>query len=77
MMMRDNTPFQVVGYSTVPRLEFAEFRSDPTYITVYVMWLHLLFNTIIPFVVLVVMNTAIYRKLVSVGIHPYFPYEAF
>ena len=66
----------------MPRLEFAEFRSDETYITVrlgpgaqhsvqllvqvYVMWLHLLFNTILPFIVLVTMNTAIYRKLVSV-----------
>ena len=69
-----------MGFSSVPRLEFAEFRSDETYITVrlgaqcsvqllvqvYVMWLHLLFNTILPFIVLVTMNTAIYRKLVSV-----------
>ena len=35
-------------------------------VQVYVMWLHLLFNTILPFIVLVTMNTAIYRKLVSV-----------
>ena len=34
---------------------------------VYVMWLHLLFNTIIPFIILLSMNTAIYRKLVSVS----------
>ena len=31
------------------------------------MWLHLLFNTIIPFIILLSMNTAIYRKLVSVS----------
>ena len=32
---RDNTQCpQVVGFSSVPRLEFAEFRSDETYITV-------------------------------------------
>ena len=28
---------QVVGYSTVPRLEFAEFRNNETYITVYIL----------------------------------------
>ena len=31
------------------------------------MWLHLLFNTIFPFIILVAMNLSIYRKLVSVS----------
>ena len=31
------------------------------------MWLHLLFNTIFPFIILVAMNMSIYRKLVSVS----------
>ena len=31
------------------------------------MWLHLLFNTIIPFSILVITNLSIYRKLVSVS----------
>ena len=33
---------------------------------VYVMWLHLIVNTILPLFALIVLNTAIYRKLVKV-----------
>jgi len=60
-----NVPFKITGYSRNPKLEFAEFRSNETYIKVYVMWLHLLFSIIIPFSVLLPMNSAIYRKLVT------------
>ena len=86
LMIKDRRPFKVTGYLTVPTIEFADFRSNETYITViltlfptsirktdcpllqvYVLWLHLLFNTIIPFIILLSMNTAIYRKLVSVS----------
>ena len=33
---------------------------------VYVMWLHLLFNTVLPFTALLYLNAAIYKRLVSV-----------
>ena len=33
------------------------------------MWLHLLLNTIFPFIILLTMNSTIYRKLVSVRAH--------
>ena len=36
------------------------------------MWLHLLFNTIIPFTILVAMNMSIYKKLVSVSLEQYY-----
>jgi len=46
-----------------PDIDFAEFRNNKVYIKVYVMWLHVIFNLILPFVLLVYLNTAIYRKL--------------
>ena len=36
-------------------------------IQVYVMWLHLIFTTLLPLVVLLVFNTRIYTKLVTVS----------
>jgi len=65
LLVRDSVPFQVIGFSSVPAIQFADFRSNGTYITVYVMWLHLLFNTIIPFTILLALNTAIYKRLVT------------
>ena len=67
LLVKDRRPFQVTGYTVLPTIQFAEFRSDDTYITIYVMWLHLLFNSIIPFIILLSMNTAIYWKLVTVS----------
>ena len=52
LLVKDRRPFQVTGYTLLPTIQFAEFRSDDTYITIYVMWLHLLFNSIIPFIIL-------------------------
>ena len=34
VVIRDRVPFKVVGHSLVPRIEFAKFRSNETYITV-------------------------------------------
>ena len=67
LLVKDRRPFQVTGYTLLPTIQFAEFRSDSTYITIYVMWLHLIFNSIIPFIILLSMNTAIYWKLVTVS----------
>ena len=36
---------------------------------VYVMWLHLIINTILPLIALIILNTAIYRKLIKVFTH--------
>ena len=36
------------------------------------MWLHLLFNTIIPFTILFAMNMSIYKKLVLVSSEQYY-----
>lgn len=47
-------------------IQFASFRDDPVFIQVYVMWMHLVFNTVLPMVVLLVFNTKIYRKLATV-----------
>merc|ERR1739838_69375 len=65
VLVRDSVPFQVTGFASLPAIQFADFRSNGTYITVYVMWLHLLFNTIIPFTILLTLNTSIYKRLVS------------
>ena len=35
---------------------------------VYVMWLHLIINTILPLIVLIILSTAIYRKLIKVKV---------
>lgn len=45
------------------RVRWADFRSNEAYITVYVLWLHLIFITIIPFGTLLALNIIIYRKL--------------
>ena len=36
LMVKDSRPFQVTGYLTVPTIEFADFRSNETYITVII-----------------------------------------
>jgi len=65
LLVKDSVPFQVIGFASVPAIQFADFRSNGTYITIYVMWLHLIFNTIIPFIILLALNIAIYKRLVS------------
>ena len=37
LIVKDSRPFQVTGYMTVPTIEFADFRSNETYITVICM----------------------------------------
>ena len=37
LMVKDSRPFQVTGYLSVPTIEFADFRSNETYITVITM----------------------------------------
>ena len=39
---------------------------NPNQPQVYVMWLHLLFNSVLPFTALLYLNAAIYKRLVSV-----------
>ena len=35
-----NVPFKITGYSRNPKLEFAEFRSNETYIKVWDLFVH-------------------------------------
>jgi len=44
-------------------IQFANFRSNPIYIKVYVLWLNLIFNLIIPLLILGCLNKQIYKKL--------------
>ena len=82
MILKSGVPWQVLGRTEDVVLQFAEFRSNPVYIKVrfvpphrvcwpsvqvYVMWLSLLFNSVIPFITLLYLNAAIYNRLVSVG----------
>ena len=34
LMVKDSRPFQVTGYTLLPTIKFADFRSNGTYITV-------------------------------------------
>ena len=38
------------------RLEPTDVRTDPYYITIYILWMNLIFNILGPFVVLAVLN---------------------
>ncbi|XP_023320604.1 FMRFamide receptor-like [Eurytemora carolleeae] len=46
-----------------PQLKFASFRSNKTFITVYILWMHFIMVTILPFIVLFSLNKIIHRKL--------------
>jgi len=44
-------------------IDFAPFRDNGLYIKIYVMWLHLIFNLLIPLSLMGYLNHAIYKKL--------------
>jgi len=66
VVLREGCAWMVLGRVDEVSIQFAEFRSNPLYVKVYVMWLHLLFNTVLPFTALLYLNAAIYKRLVSV-----------
>lgn len=71
-----NTSYYKVGDPLfIPGIAFASFRENPLYIKVYVMWLNLLFNTILPLTLLLFLNTAIYRRLNMISQESHDPHE--
>jgi len=65
VVVREGHLWLVLARTATVSLEFAKFRSDPVYIKVYVMWLHLVFNSVLPFSLLLYLNYAIYKRLVG------------
>ncbi|XP_023320601.1 FMRFamide receptor isoform X2 [Eurytemora carolleeae] len=63
LVRAENETLLVTGERLQPDIELASFRDNEIYIKVYVMWLHFIFNSILPLSILLTLNTAIYRKL--------------
>ncbi|XP_023339076.1 FMRFamide receptor [Eurytemora carolleeae] len=63
-----SSKFQLPKENQELEFRWANFRSNEAYITVYVLWLHLIFINILPFCVLLWLNRIIYKKLSEVNV---------
>ena len=55
--------YDVLKRENVARIMPTPMRLDPTYVRVYILWMNLIVQIIIPFVVLIVLNSFIYKKI--------------